>query len=90
MAKSRRQQLEEQLEERAARLGLSMVTYDPGNDWKRYIFSTRPPNPQGPGDRDSVSGALCYRDADAWLDGATTMYNLSHRKESTDGTGCKA
>jgi len=71
MAKSRRQQLEE----RAARLGLTVETWSPGDGKTRYSFNVRDPNGSS---AYAIGCALGIADAETWLDGATALYDLEH------------
>jgi len=71
MAKSRRQQLEE----RAARLGLTVEMWSPGDGKTRYSFNVRDPNGSS---AYAIGCALGIADAETWLDGATALYDLEH------------
>jgi len=79
MAKSRRQQLEE----RAARLGLTVEMWSPGDRLgTRYTFTIRAPHGGGVYD---VGHALGLREAERWLEGAIAIFDLS-RYDVPDGT----
>jgi len=79
MAKSRRQQLEE----RAARLGLAVEMWSPGDRLgTRYTFTIRTPHGGGVYD---VGHALGLREAERWLEGAIAIFDLS-RYDVPNGT----
>jgi len=72
MTKSRRQQLEE----RAARLGLTVETWSPGDGRTRYAFTVRDPRPEGHMAAYDLGHALGIREAEAWVEGARAMFDL--------------